>query len=93
MKRLVLLLLVFSIPVLLSMEVWQVFRFQRMREEVRALEAEQNDWLDQNKKILANISLFRSPERIESVAMDELGLEYIRESRVTQIKIRGGRGF
>jgi cell division protein FtsL len=92
-KKVIVVLLALSIPVLLSLEVWQVFRFRRLKEEVFALEEKQKDWLEENKKILANISLFSSPERIERLAEEVLDLEPMEPERVLTIKLPNRRGF
>jgi cell division protein FtsL len=92
-KKILILFLVVTIPVLLSFEVWQVFRFRSLKQETLSLQAQQKDWLEENKKVLANISLFGSPERIEKLSEGTLGLERIDDSRVLTIKRPGGRGF
>ena len=93
MKKIMILILVVTIPVFLSFEVWQVFRYRSLKQEALTLEAQQKDWLERNKKILANISLFSSPERIEKLSEETLGLERIDASRVLTIKLSGGKGF
>ncbi|HUV09142.1 MAG TPA: septum formation initiator family protein [Spirochaetia bacterium] len=91
MKRFLIFVFLLSIPILLSLEVWQVFRYRSLESEVSALEEQQKEWLEKNKKILANISLFRSPERIERVALEDLGLESIDYTRVIQVRLSGAR--
>jgi hypothetical protein len=93
MKKLVILLMVFSIPVLLSFEVWQVFRFRHLKEEVLSMEEEQRQWLEENKKILANISLFSSPERIDKLAEETLGLSFLEPERVITVKLPRGKEY
>jgi len=93
LKKIVLLLLALSVPALLSVEVWQVYRYRRLQDEVGELEVEQKRWLEENKKVLANISLFRSPERIQKLAEQALGLESAGPERILTIKVPGGKGF
>jgi hypothetical protein len=75
MKRTILILLAASIPLLLGIKVWQVQRTQALLEKVDALDQEQRDWLERNKKLLSAIAVFRSPARIEKLAKEKLGLE------------------
>jgi len=93
MRKIVLFILALSVPALLSVEVWQVYRYRKLETEVGALEAEQKRWLEENKKVLANISLFRSPERIEKLSEQALGLESVDPERILTIKVPGGKGF
>ncbi len=87
MKKILILLLVATVPVLLSLEVWQVFRYRKLSRETLELEAQQKDWLEKNKKVLANISLFSSPERIEKLSREALGLQILEGDRVLTIEI------
>ncbi len=74
MKRIIILALVLTVPVFLSLKVWQVRRYQSLERETRELEQVQRDWLERNKKFLASIAVFRSPARVERLARDRLGL-------------------
>ena len=74
MKRIVILVLVMTVPIFLSLKVWQVRRYQSLAGETRELEQVQRDWLERNKKLLASIAVFRSPARIERLARESLGL-------------------
>jgi cell division protein FtsL len=76
-----------SIPVFFFLQVLSAYQYQSAEREVRALEREQRDWFEKNKKIIAGISVLRSPERIEKVARDELGLEKIDTSRIKHLVI------
>ena len=87
MKRIILLVMITSVPVYLCLQVWEVVRYTRLTAEVGAMELEQGEWLDRNKKILANISLFQSPERIEKLAKDSLNLEFIPRSEILRVEI------
>ena len=57
------------------------------------MEASQNEWLERNKKILAGISLFSSPERIENLAVENLELEHIDYKNVIKITGPGGNAL
>lgn len=91
MKKIVVLLLALTVPVLLSLKVWQVRRYFALERENQALEEEQREWLERNKKLLAAIAVFRSPARIERLAREKLGLT--REGKEPELRIEFlGRG-
>ena len=74
MKRLVLLLVVCTIPILLFLNVWQVHRFTTSLDEVRALEKAQRNIIEENKRTLIGIEVLSSPSRIEEIVSDLDGL-------------------
>jgi cell division protein FtsL len=60
---------------LLFLNTWQGYRFESLKREVRAMEEEQRDWLEQNKKLVAAVAVLSSPERILRIAEKELRLK------------------
>ena len=70
MKRLVLLLVVCTIPILLFLNVWQVHRFTTSLDEVRALEKAQRNIIEENKRTLIGIEVLSSPSRIEEIVSE-----------------------
>ena len=74
MKRVLIVFLALTIPAMLCLRVWQVYRYQRLLSRMEELDREQRDWLERNKKLLAGISVLRSPSRIEELATERLGL-------------------
>jgi len=86
MKRLSLIALTLIIPILFFANVWQGFRYERMKREIGLFESEQKDWLEKNKKLIAGLAVFRSPARIEKIAESKLGLKKIDSARVWKIK-------
>ncbi len=85
MKKFLIILMVLTVPFLFSLEVWQVARYKELANEVRELETEQESWVDENKKMLADISVLRSPERIQKLAVEQLGLEPLDPERILRI--------
>jgi cell division protein FtsL len=73
--RLLVLLLAASIPALLAVKVWQVQRTQALLSRMEAMDREQREWLEKNKRLLSAIAVFRSPARIEKLAREKLGLQ------------------
>lgn len=56
------------------LNTWQSFRYEQVRRRVERLEAEQKDWLEKNKRLVAGISLLESPRRIGELAKNEFQL-------------------
>ncbi len=92
-KRFLILALALSIPVFLSLIVRQAFRYTELKEQVAALEAEQVDWLEKNKKAIAGLALWSSPERIEKLARETLGLKRLDRERTLTIMLPSRKGF
>ncbi len=86
-KHLIWLVAALTIPVVLCLQVQQVVQYDELKDKVTDLETLQEEWLDKNKKVLANISLFRSPERIEKLAVEELGLRPVHFAEITRVEI------
>jgi cell division protein FtsL len=93
MKRyLFLYLMVFTIPLLLGLLVWQSNRYQNLNKELVRMEQWQEEWVESNKKLVAGIAEYSSPERIEKIAKNQLGLRKIRPENLLQVNITEGKG-
>ena len=91
-RRLFLYALVATIPLILGLDSWQAMRYARLESSLRALEAEQRDWLESNKKLIAGIAILGSAERIETIAKQELGLRKADPEAVLHIRVERGKG-
>jgi cell division protein FtsL len=92
MKRYFLLyLLVLTIPVFLASIVWQSNRYQNLENELSRLEQTQEEWIESNKRSIADIAEYSSAERIEEIARYQLELKKIPPEHLLQVKISGGK--
>jgi cell division protein FtsL len=66
---------------------WQSTRYSELEKEVRTLEAVQEDWVESNKRLIAGIAVLSSSERIENIALNDLGLNKIEPEDVLQVRI------
>jgi len=82
--------LAITIPIFLCLLVWQSNRYQNLSRELDRLEQTQTEWVESNKRLIAGISEYSSPERIEDIAINELELKKIRPEYFLQVRIRGG---
>jgi cell division protein FtsL len=93
MRRFILLyFLALTLPLFLGVSVWQSKKYAVLQREVRGLEVIQEEWIESNKRLIAGIALFSSPDRIERIAAKELGLTRKQPEEILQIRIENGRG-
>jgi cell division protein FtsL len=83
--------IVLTIPLFLGITAWQSVRYNELDREVRRLEAVQEEWVESNKRLIAGIAVLSSSERIERIALHDLGLMKIQPEDVLQIRINSGR--
>ncbi|HDQ14751.1 MAG TPA: cell division protein FtsL [Sediminispirochaeta sp.] len=73
--KFLLLILILSVPLLLFVSVFQVYRYQELSREVTELRREQTELLERNKRMIANIAILSSPRRIAKLAEEVLEME------------------
>ena len=91
-RYLLLYFFVFTIPLFMGLTAWHSVRYKELDQSVRRLEAVQEDWVENNKKMIAAVALLSSSGRIEQVAVHDLGLTKIHPEDVLQIRIEDGPG-
>ena len=89
-KYFVLYFLIISIPVFLGLLVWQSHRYRDISRELTRLEQTQREWVESNKRLIAGISEYSSPQRIEYIARNQLDLRKIQPEYFLQVRIMGG---
>jgi len=91
-RYLLLYFIVLTIPLCLGILVWQSNRYQNLVKELERLEQSQTEWIESNKRLIAGIGEYSSPERIEALAKNQLELQKIPPEYFLQVKIMGGKG-
>jgi hypothetical protein len=91
MKRGYLYAMLITIPLLLLAVAWQAGRFDGLAAEARRLEASQESWVQENRKLEAGIRVLSSRERAEALA-ENLGLEKAGPERRVRVVIRPKAG-
>ena len=91
-RYLLLYFLVLTIPLFLGLLVWQSNRYQDLSGELIRLEQSQKEWIESNKKLIAGIGEYSSPERIDYIARNRLELQKIPPEYYLQVRITGGKG-
>jgi hypothetical protein len=95
MKHGTLFALLLSIPLFLLALAWQTGRFDALAARARRLEASQESWLEENRKIEAGIRVLSSRERAAALA-ESLGFEKAGPERRVRLLLplaaKGGSG-
>ncbi len=66
---------VLIIPLLLFLNAWQGFRYERLSAEIRNYEYEQKEWFEENKRMLASLSVYSSPARVKKIVDEDSDLK------------------
>ncbi len=82
MRKLLLLLIVATVPGIIYLTVRQVYNYNQIDSEVYSLIKSQRELFEQNKRKVANLSILSSPERIDELAEDILDLRKTETSRI-----------
>ena len=81
--------MVFTVILFLGITAWQSVRYSDLEKQTRVLEADQERWVETNKRLIAEIAALSSSERVENIALNDLGLLKIEPENVLQIWIEG----
>lgn len=93
MKKVIILLILLTVPVSLFVVVHQVFINEKIQKEMKVLTEKQRTLFEKNKRLIANIAILKSPARIENLAKKNLNLKEIPDDKIIHISIRpNGRG-
>ncbi|MBN1836920.1 MAG: cell division protein FtsL [Spirochaetales bacterium] len=88
LKRFALVLFVLFLLFFFYLNTWQGYRYERLKAQVAALEREQKDWLERNKRLIAGLAVLSSPSRVAELAETELGLRKLEPQE--RLKLRFG---
>ena len=86
MRRILISLVLVSIPLLMMLQVLQGYRYAVAIEEMDDLEAVQLDKLEENKRILAGIAVYNAPARIYQVGVESLNLSEADPENILQVR-------
>jgi len=85
------LMMVISIPVFLWVNAWQSNECGMLRNEIKRMEKNQENAVEENKTAVAEIADLLAVDKLEKDARNRLGLKKIRPENVLLI-IMGGKG-
>lgn len=84
------LMIVLSVPCMLFMTAGQGARHYAVSAELRRLEAAQAEWVEQNRRLLADIAVAKSRSRVDEAMAGAEGYRMV--SPKTTLRIRVGPG-
>lgn len=90
-QKTVLILLALMIPLLLAVYGIQTKRYADLYKEVTALEKKQEELIEQNKRLVGDISLLSGSDRIEKIASEELGMHKAEKEDIVRIEMNGDK--
>ena len=82
-------LFVVLIPFMLFMYGFQAKRYSKLKIEIKALEQKQEKLIEENKKIVNEISILSSADRIEKMAVEELGMHKAQADDIVRVEMTG----
>lgn len=77
------------IPLLLLILGIQAKNYAELSKEVSDLEKKQEQLVEENKKLISDISLLSSTDRIEKIATEELGMHKAESSDIVRVQMAG----
>ncbi len=87
------LILALMIPAILFAMVWQSYRYSQLEREIARIEQEQYAIIEENRRMISGISVLSTPERISTVAVEDLDMRKAETKEILRISIsRGGLG-
>jgi cell division protein FtsL len=87
--RILVCLAAFAIPALLVLDTMQARRYAKLENQVKDLEQQQTQLVEENKKLVTDISVLTSSDRIEKIAGEELGMHKAKTDEIIRVEIKG----
>ena len=88
-KVLLISLFALSIPVMLVLYAIQSKKYTDLTREITELEIKQEKLIEENKKLVSDISQLSSAERIERIAVEELGMHKAEAEDIVRVEMTG----
>ena len=79
--------IVITIPLFLGLTAWQSARYSDLERQTRRLEADQEKWVESNKRLIADIAILTTSGKVERIALNNLNLSKIEPENVLQVWI------
>ena len=76
------------VPLLFALNAVQADRYMKAQNEIKALEQKQVELVEENKRLITDISLLSSGERIGKIAEEELGMRKAESEEIVRVEMR-----
>ena len=80
---------VLAIPFVLCLYAAQARRYTALTAEIRELERKQEKLIEENKKLVSDIAVLSSADRIEKIAVEELGMHKTETEDIVRVEMTG----
>ncbi len=80
-------LLTLSIPVLLFLAMFQMHRYMTLDKQVTELNNAQYELIDDNRRLVSDISVLTSSERIEAIAIERYGMHLASSDEIVRVEV------
>ena len=88
-KVILICVLALSIPAMLTLYALQTKKYTDLTKEIAELEVKQEKLIEENKKLVSDISQLSSAERIERIAVEELGMHKAETEDIVRVEMTG----
>ncbi len=82
-------LLAASVPAMLILYGIQAKKYRDLTKDVIELEKKQEKLIEENKRIVSEISVLTNAERIEKIAVEELGMHKAEAEDIVRVEMTG----
>jgi len=89
-KKFSLVLLIISIPCMVTLTAAQGARYYAAMVELRRLEATQAEWIEDNRRLLADIAVARSRSRVDEAMAGAEGYHMVSPKTTLRIRVEPG---
>ncbi len=90
MKRFMTLLMLLSLPLVLFLAAAQSGRYHAAVAEIRRLDAVQSEWIEENRKLLANMAVAGSRARVDRSMAEAEGYRMVSPATTLRILVQPG---
>lgn len=80
---------VLTIPAMLCLYAVQARQYTILTNEVKDLEKRQEKLIEENKKLVSDIAILSSADRIEKIAVEELGMHKAEKEDIVRVEMTG----
>lgn len=82
-------LLILAIPLMLGLYAVQAHKYTELTKEIAELEKKQEKLIEENKKLVSDIAVISSTDRIEKIAVEELGMHKAETEDIVRVEMTG----
>lgn len=90
-KTVALCIVALLIPTMLVVDAVQARKYVDLREQVLELEDRQAEIIEENKKLITDISILSSADRIEKIAQDTLDMRKAETDEIIRVELKDAR--